>query len=148
DGVLDEQRPDHAYGHLEHRRLRLWTLGPWRHLHVHLQHSRLVPVPLHNPPGADDRDEHGHGAPASASASTAAASPPAPPPPSPPASPSTPAPSATATSGPLPCPEGARAAPRSREAENPAAALLGGPDPPGSLEALATPPRDRAVAKA
>jgi hypothetical protein len=49
-------------------------------------------------------------------------------------------PSTTSAAG-LPCAESARAAPRSREAEDPAAALLGWQGAPRSLEALAAGPR-------
>ena len=54
----------------------------------------------------------------------------------------------TSASGPLPRPARPRAAPRSREDEDPAGALLGRQRPPRSLEALAARPRREPVTEA
>src|SRR5207247_8182477 len=104
---------------------------------------RLVPVPLHDPPGPDDGHDHGHGA---SAASTTSATP------TPAATAATATATATtaaaATSGPLPCPASAPAPTRSGEAEDPARALLGRQGPPRSLRAIAVRPGRQAVTEA
>jgi hypothetical protein len=124
DGLLDEQRPDPAHGQLGHAGLQLRDDDAGGHVLLHVHDRRHFRLPLRTAP-VHDRDGHRHGwwattATATATATTATA---------------TAASSASsAACGPLRRPEGARAAPRSREAEAPAAGLLGRAGASGSLE--------------
>src|SRR5262245_27772338 len=119
-------RPPAAHRH--HHRLR----------HLHLRHHRPHPPPHHPHP----RPPRPPPPPPPRPPRPPAPAPPLPPPPRPPAAPSasaaTSTSAATSATGPLPCPEGARAATRRREAQDPQGALLGRTHSPRSLEALAT----------